>query len=447
MKKVLIILSAIFIAIQFNYAQDNLDSEKLDKYLQLLEENDKMMGAIALYKENKFVYKNFLGKASIEQNIPISEKSIFRVGSISKTFTSTMIFQLIEEGKLSLDTRLAYFYPEIKNADKITISHMLGHRSGIYSLTDDPEYNNYFTKPKSKSEIVAMIESYDPVFEPDERSAYSNSNYVLLGFIIENLTDSNYSEQLKSRITEKLNLKNTYYGNKIDLEENEVESFRYVDNSWTIAEETDMSIPHGAGAVVSTVEDLCIFISALFEEKLISASSLNEMKTIVDGYGKGIFQIPFNEKSAFGHNGGIDGFLSMLAYFPEEKTAYAFTSNGMNYNMNNIAIGVLSINFGVPFELPDLSAKSIDNKELDLARYEGNYSSSDLPLKIKIFQQDGQLYGQATGQGAFPLTPFSNTEFKFEQAGIVIKFKEVSEGSYTEFVLHQGGGKFSYTKD
>jgi D-alanyl-D-alanine carboxypeptidase len=210
-----------------------------------------------------------------------------------------------------------------------------------------------------------------------------------------------------------------------------------------------MSIPHGAGAIVSTPNDLTVFITALFANKLISEKSLNKMKEIKEGYGKGLIRFPFGKKSAYGYNGGIDGFISNLAYFPNERVALSVTANGMNYNFNDILIGVLSIYFNVPFEIPDFEAKEITIDGEELKNYEGEFSSKSLPLKITLKVKDDQLYGQATGQSEFPLTPFSKTEFRFEQAGIVIEFAKDNTGKiqYASFILNQSGGKFPYQKE
>jgi D-alanyl-D-alanine carboxypeptidase len=172
------------------------------------------------------------------------------------------------------------------------------------------------------------------------------------------------------------------------------------------------------------------------------------MKDVKEGFGKGLIRFPFGNKTAYGYNGGIDGFVSNLAYFPDEKVALSFTANGVNYNFNNILIGILSIYFNVPYEIPDLKASKIELGIEELKKYEGEFSSKLLPLKITLKVESGQLYGQATGQSPFPLTPFSKTEFRFEQAGIVIEFSmDNSEKiQYISFILKQAGGKFPFEK-
>lgn len=440
------ILAILLISTISISAQKNFFKNKMDKYLKSLEENNKAMLGLAIAKDGKIIYDNYIGFASKSDNIQNSEKTIFRIGSISKVFTSTMIFQLIEEGVLSLDTKLAEFFPDVKNSKIITISNLLNHRSGIHNFTNDPDYFNYNTEYKSKAEMLVKIAKLDSDFEPGTEASYSNSNYVLLGYIIEEITNSTYTEQLNERIISKIGLSSTNFGKKIDVKSNDAESYSFEENNWIKSSETDMSIPHGAGAVVSSPIDLCKFIYALFNGNLVSDESLSKMKEIHDNYGRGLFQYPFYDKKGFGHNGGIDGFHSHVSYFPEDNLSLSVTANGLNYNMNDILIGALSIYFNRDFEIPDFSKKPVELKTETLEKYTGKFVSEQLPLDITLMVEDGKLYGQATGQSAFLLTPYSEKEFRFSKAGIVILFEGNDKIDYNKFVFHQGRGKFNFTK-
>src|SRR5690606_31917082 len=129
-------------------------------------------------------------------------------------------------------------------------------------------------------------------FKPNEKSDYSNSNYVLLTFILEEIYNKPFSKILNEQIITPLKLKNTYYGKKIDVSENESYSYKYV-GKWKKESETDMSIPQGAGALISNPTDLNIFIEQLFLGNIVSHKSLEIMKTIKNGYGMGLFQFPY----------------------------------------------------------------------------------------------------------------------------------------------------------
>lgn len=423
------------------YSQ-SLNKPKLDSLFNLLFEKNKAMGSIALSKNGNVIYSKAIGYGLISDNekrpaLPITK---YRIGSITKMFTSTMIFQLIEEGKIKLTTTLDTYFPNIPNSDKITISNLLNHRSGLHNFTDDPAYMTYMTQPKTQAEMVEIISKYKPDFEPNQKSAYSNSNFIILGYIIEKITKEPYSNNLIKRITSKIGLVNTLVGSKTNINNDECYSYQFVGN-WKQQPETDMSIPGGAGSIVSTPSDLTKFIEALFSLKLVSQNSLNQMKTITDNYGMGMFQIPFNTKKAYGHNGGIDGFGSNLAYFPEDKLAIAYCTNGQVYPMNDVLIGVLSIYFNQPYSIPTFKTLSLKAEDLD--KYLGIYASTQLPLKITISKNGATLIAQATGQSSFPLEATEKNKFKFDQAGVIMEFNPEKN----DMTLKQGGGQFIFTKE
>ena len=438
---------ALFIC-SCSISAQSFDQAKLDTYLESLAAHDKAMFSLAVVEQGETVYQKSIGFADIESKQSANQDTQYRIGSITKVFTATMIFQLIDEGKLTLDTSLAKYYPKVKNAKKITISMLLSHRSGIHNLTNTPEYEQYMTRPKTKAEMVKIIEDLDSDFMPDSRANYSNSGYVLLGFILEDITKNSYAKQLQQRIVSPLNLNKTEYGGPIKVEKNQAKSYSHNTAGWSPAKVTDMSIPHGAGAIISTPTELAKFLSSLLTGKLISAESLAKMKELNQGFGRGLFQFPFHDKKAYGHNGGIDGFSSVAGYFAEGDVAFALTANGMNTPMNNISIGILSIYYGLTFDLPDFGQKPIELSEQELIKYEGVFSSVAMPLKITIKVNQGQLTAQATGQGALNLSAYSTTEFRFEQAGIVMIFGKKGDAvDYVTFEMQQGGRNFTFTRE
>ncbi len=423
------------------YSQ-NFDKAKMDQLFDVLAQKEKAMGSLTLSKDGNVIYSRAIGYSSITaaDKKPSTILTKYRIGSISKMFTSTMIFELVEEGKLKLATTLDVYFPKLPNANKITISNLLNHRSGIHNFTNDPAYLDYMAQPKTQDEMLAIISQNKVDFQPDEKAAYSNSNFVILGFIIEKITKQSYAANLKQRITSKIGLSNTYYGGKTNLNNNECFSYQFA-GYWKLMPETDMSIPGGAGAIVSTPTDLTKFIEALFSLKLVSQSSLNQMKTITDGIGMGIFQIPFYDQKAWGHNGGIDGFGSNLAYFPDDKLAIAYCTNGMVFPMNDVLIGILSIYYNKDYSIPSFSTVSLKAEDLD--KYVGVYSSTQIPLKITITKDNVTLIAQATGQSSFPLEATEKDKFKFDQAGVKMEF----DTAKSEMTLKQSGGVYLFTKD
>ncbi|MDO9510372.1 MAG: serine hydrolase domain-containing protein [Bacteroidales bacterium] len=448
MKKILFVVVMLLAVSIVGKAQPQLNSARLDSLFQLLANNDKAMASVCIYHDGNEVYSKSIGYSSVSDRKANSPETRFRIGSISKSFTSVMIMQLLDEGLLKLETPLSDFFPQITNSKSIQIRHLVTHSSGIGSFTDDPEYLNYLTQKKTRKELLDIITAQEEVFKPGEKVSYSNSNFVLLAFIIENLTSSTYDEQLNKRIIKSLDLSRTSGGDKINPQNNEALSYKFDGKAWILESETDMSIPVGAGSVVSTPKDLCQFMTALFDGKLVSDSSLNRMTEAKEKFGIGLMRFPFGNRKAYGHTGGIDGFSSVVSYFPAEKVTVAFTSNGLSMAMNDILIGVLSIYFNEKYDFPDYSKKAVVVDLELLKSYDGIYASAQIPLKLTMAVNDGVLMAQGTGQPAFPLTGISNTEFHFAPAGVVILFDETKPGTKCPgIVLKQGGMEFKFTRE
>ncbi len=422
------------------------DKQKLDTYIEKLVEEDKWMGSVVIDSAGTIVYSKASGFVDENREREADRNIKYRIGSVTKTFTATMILQLIEEGKLSLSTSLASYYPGLPNAKEITVEHLLRHQSGLFNFTNASDYSDWMTEERSRKQMLELFRKRDPQFEPGTQTSYSNTNYVLLGYIIEDVTRDSYGEQLKQRIAEPLQLENTYYGDEINTEENEAVSFRYSQSKWDVMPETDMSIPGGAGGIVSSTDDLLDFIRALFKGNLISQESLDQMTTINQRLGMGLMKIPFYDSYAYGHNGGIDGFQSNISYFPGEDVALAFVSNGLNYRMNDILIGVLSIYFGKEFEIPSFDEKTISLSSEQMKKYIGKYESDQLPMDIEIFVDKNTLKAQASGQSAFPLTATNKTTLRFNPAGILMEFDSLKNGKYQRFTLNQSGGTFLFNR-
>ncbi|MFI0430926.1 serine hydrolase domain-containing protein [Mariniflexile sp. HMF6888] len=407
------------ITIQIGLAQ-SIDTQKLDEYFNMLEDHDKFMGSIAILKDGNIVYKKQVGYSDINSKQKPDKNTQYRIGSISKIFTATLLFKAVEDGKIALDETIGKYFPKIENAGKITISNLLNHRSGIHSFTDDKEaFLSYHTQPKTEKEMLEIIANGGSDFKPGEQAAYSNSNYVLLSFILETLYKKPYAKILEDEITKPLNLTNTFFGSKIQIDNNECYAYRF-DKQWKKTEETDPSIDMGAGGIVSTPTDLIRFAEALFNNKILLLENVEKMQTIQDKFGMGFFKIEYYDKISYGHNGEIDGFISALRYFPNENVAFAITSNGANYSLNLIAVTIVNGLFNKHFDIPDFRVYEPKYKELN--QYLGVYSSDTFPVKLTVIKSGNQLHLQAPGDSVMNLQATAKGEFKYEPAGITIMF-------------------------
>ncbi len=439
MKKIFYTLLTLGFLCQNGLAQ-NLDKTKLDNYFEALESNNKFMGSVAVSKNGKIIYSKSVGFSDWENSLRVDENTRYRIGSISKTFTAVLVLKGVEENRIDLKQTIDKYFPTIKNAKRITIEDLLYHRSGIHNFTDDKDYLTWNTRPKTEKEMVAIIANRGSDFEPDSKSQYSNSNYVLLSYILEKSFQKPYGELLEEYIIDPIELGNTYFGGEINNSNKNCNSYRYSE-TWELVPETDVSIPMGAGGIVSTPKDLVKFSDALFSGKLLNRESLEKMKTIKENFGIGLFQIPFYNKIGYGHTGGIDGFSSVFSHFSDGEISYALTSNGTNYNNNNISISVLSAVYDKPYEIPEFTTIELSSKDLD--KYLGVYSSTQLQMKIAVTKENKTLIAQATGQSSFPLEATEKDKFKFDQAGIVMEFNPTEN----TMILKQGGGQFIYIKE
>ncbi|SHJ05305.1 serine hydrolase domain-containing protein [Aquimarina spongiae] len=409
-----------------------VNTQKLDSFLTHLSQKNKAMGSLSIHKAGNEVYARSIGYADVAEKLLANSETKYRIGSITKTFTAALIMQLIDEGKLTLDTPLSTYFPQMPNADKITIEHLLRHRSGLFNITGDKDFRQWMLRPNTRAEMLDRMVEKEIQFKPNKKAKYSNTNYLLLGYILEDIENKSYAEILKSRIVMPCDLKNTSYGGKIDVANNEANSY-VLHADWVAQPETDMSVPAAAGAIISTPKDVAIFYDRLFKGKLISDKSLDEMKRLVDRFGLGLMEFPYTDGENYGHSGGIDGFQSIAIYIPENELIITYLSNGVVLGLTDILMGVAKIYFGAPYEFPEFKPPlALKTEELD--SYLGVYKANKFPHQIKITKEDTLLIVNAKNGPTFPVESYEKDVFKSDQTGVQIEFFPEQD----KMVLHLG---------
>ena len=188
------------------------------------------------------------------------------------------------------------------------------------------------------------------------------------------------------------------------------------------------ALGYAGGAVAAPAEEVARFLRGLFAHDLLRDSTLARMTEIRDGesrMGLGIFGMPYRDQLGYGHTGGIDGFRSQAAYFPADSLAVVFLSNAVTGTTpNDVLLAVLHAYHGHEVEIPSFGAPAADLDPAYLESLAGTYAAADFPLDIVLLVEGGQLFGQATGQGPFPLTAHADSTFAFEAAGIEMAFPE-----------------------
>jgi CubicO group peptidase (beta-lactamase class C family) len=426
------------------YAQ-TLDKAKLDQFLDRLAEKNKGMGSLTIAKDGNVIYTRAIGYSQINgtEKKPLTAASRFRLGSITKMFTATMILQLVEEGKLKMTDTLDKFLPQVPNAGKITIAQLLGHRSGIPDVRRERDgQTRVNTIPMAKDEMLALIVKATPAFEPDTKQSYSNAGYYLLGLILEKITGESYTEALEEKISAKIGLKDTSLATgNIDVNKNEALTYSRIGGDWKPVTETHPTLLFSAGAIVSTPGDMAKFIHALFEGKLVSRETLDQMKTMRDGTGFGMITFKLAGKTFYGHGGAADNYGAWLAYEPEEKLAIAYTTNAKVYPVDKIVSGVVDIYYHRPFQIPALESIAVNPDVLD--RYVGVYSVPGAPAKAKVTRDGSTLFFQPPGESsAVPLEATAEDTFQIEGAAVF-----TFDAAKNQMTVKRRGGERVFTKE
>ncbi|QEH40692.1 serine hydrolase [Chitinophaga sp. XS-30] len=422
-------------------AQDP-DAAKLDELLSYLEGRNEAMGSLTISKGGNILYSRATGYRFIseKQKIPADVHTKYHIWSVTKMYTAAMILQLAEEGKLKLENTLDLFFPGVANAHTITIRDMLSHKSGIHDFTDAGEGAPATPKEQTPAEMLQLISGFKPDFEPGDKFQYSNSNYLLLGYIIERLDGVPYSTALNNRIASRTGLSDTYFGRALDTVENKSLSYQYDKDHWMEVQEGDFSglVPGGAGSIVSTPSDMTRFVHGLFTGQLISKNSLALMTGITGFYGLGIHLVPDQWSKGFGHGGGYIASHANLAYYPKDSLAIAFCTNGNSYGIDKIVNHVLQICYDTSYVLP-FKRPAITVSENILRTYTGTYETSR--FRIMIVFENGHLTAQPVDQPKSILYAETEKRFFLRDIDIAVEFIPDEAGKVGKLYIFQGERK------
>lgn len=362
-------------------AQDKV--AKIDQLLALSTKYGQFNGTALVADNGKVIYTKGFGLANMEWNIPNAPDTKFRLGSITKQFTSTLILQLIEQGKIKLDGKLIDYLPEYRNdtGAKVTIHHLLNHTSGIPSYTSLPGFFQGVSRnPFTVDEFVKKYASGDLEFEPGTKFIYNNSGYFLLGAIIEKVIGKPYEQVVKENIFDPLGMKNSGYDRWGTILNKRATGYTKTPSGYDTAPYLDMSIPYAAGSLYSTVEDLYLWDQALYGEKILPAKSKELMfKANLNNYGYGwIIRSATLGPNKLAvptvmHGGGINGFSTVLVRMPAEKRLIVLLDNAEHGPyLNQMVMNIMSVLYDQPYDLPkqsiaDLLFKTVTEKDVAAA--------------------------------------------------------------------------------
>lgn len=366
--KSLALLLLIFITANSSFAQQT--ATQIDELMKKYYDYGQFNGAILVAEKGKVVYAKGLGLANMEWSMPNQPDTKFRIGSITKQFTATLILQLVEEGKLKLDGKITDYLTDYRKdtGDRVTIHHLLNHTSGIPSYTSRPDFRTAIMRnPYKITDFVKQLTSGDLEFEPGSKFSYNNSGYVLLGAIIEKVTGKSYETVLTERILKPLGMTNSGYDSTSPLLPKRASGYEKRPSGYVNAPYLDMSLPYAAGSIYSTVEDLYKWDQALHEGKILSAESRKLMFTPgLSNYGYGIRitdeTIGKSELKTkiIGHGGGINGFNSLLTRAVDKGQTVVILDNvGQGRRHGQITTSIIGIMNGQPYDPPKQSIAEV----------------------------------------------------------------------------------------
>jgi len=414
------------------------DVPRMEEVVQYHVSNKKFMGSVLVARGEEILLNKGYGSANLEWNIPNSPATKFRLGSVTKQFTAAAILLLEERGKLKTDDPVKKFMSDAPTAwEKITIYHLLTHTSGIPNFTSFPDYQSQKPFAATPEKLAARFRDKPLDFQPGEKWSYSNSGYILLGYVLEKASGESYEEFLQENIFGPLRMKDSGYDSNSAIIMRRASGYGVGKDGPMNAEFIHMSIPFSAGALYSTTEDLLRWEQRLFGGKFLSAASLAKMTTpFKDDYACGVGVRTVNGRRVIDHGGGIEGFNTFLAYYPDDKLTVVALSNVNGGAPQQIASQLAAIARGEKVELPS-ERKEISVAPKILEQFVGTYQLAP-KVNMMITIESGQLISQVSGQGKVPLFATSETKFFPKVVDAEIEFGKDDKGVVTHLVLHQG---------
>jgi CubicO group peptidase (beta-lactamase class C family) len=407
--------------------------QALDRIVQASVDAKQFMGAVLVAKDGKIVLSKGYGSANLEWNIPDTPTTKFRLGSMTKQFTAAAILLLEERGKLKVEDPVKKYIADAPAAwDKVTIYNLLTHTSGIPSFTGFPEYHAMEATPMTPEKLVALFRDKPLEFQPGEKWNYSNSGYVLLGYLIEKISGQTYQNFVQQNFFTPLSMNDSGYDVNAAIIPRRAAGYTPSREGIHNAGYIDMTIPFSAGALYSTTEDLLKWEQGLLGGRVLQPTSLKKMTTpFKQDYGFGLFVEDVGGHKRIAHDGGIEGFNTSMAYYPDDKLTVIALSN---------------LNGKGPTELAEKLAGAVLTggvKEVTvptdvLGQYVGSYEL--VPgFRIVVSVEEGRLMAQATNQQKFEIYQKSPDRYFYKVVVAEIQFHRDAAGAVTSMSLFQNG--------
>ena len=415
------------------------DTARMNQVVQAYVAQDHFMGTALVAKGARVIFSKGYGSADLEWNVPNAPNTKFRLGSVTKQFTAASILLLEERGKLSVqDPVKKYVATAPASWDKITIFHLLTHTSGIPNFTSFPDYPRLEPFATTADEEVKRLFDKPLDFQPGESWSYSNSGFVVLTDIIEKVSGQSYATFVHDNIFAPLGMTESGYDSNSEIIPHRASGYVFENNHYANAGYINMTVPQGAGSLYSTTEDLLKWEQGLFGGKVLTPASLKKMTTpFKNNYAFGL-EVDTSGHRVIRHGGGIEGFNTIVSYYPDDQLAVIVLANVNGAAPGQIAPKLAALARGEQVTLAS-ERKAITLDARVLASYAGAYRLA--PAAVMLITLDGeQLMSKLGNQQAIPILPESRTMFFPKGVDAELEFSDLdAQGRPAVLTLHQNG--------
>ncbi|MEO6328511.1 MAG: serine hydrolase [Ginsengibacter sp.] len=443
-----ILLIIIFTTTFFTLkAQPDSLTFKLDEYLTSANKFYKFNGSALIAQHGKILLQKAYGFKDVARNILNDTNGIFQIGSVTKQFTSTVILKLQEEGKLSVNDKLSKYFPEFKDADKITLENLLTHSSGIHNYTDDidEEDSEIVCNPVDKQLVLDIMFKHDLDFKPGTKFSYDNSGYYLLGLIIEKVTGKPYEQNVRDIIFTPLQMTHSLFDFKHSADTNITTGYKKLNATEQVvasADRWDSTVSYAAGAIWSTTGDMYKWARAVVNKEIISADSWKAALTPhLEHYGYGWFIDSLHGKKYIMHSGGLPGFMAYFSYYPGEDATIILLNNEGWYDegLTEINASLSAILFNKSYELMHTHAE-ITLPDAILKKYVGEYEfDKQHHAFVTLENHSLQIAAPAGNLPKSPLFAENENNFWLKVVDARIEFIKDASRNVVQLISHFAG--------
>ncbi len=412
---------------------------RVDSLIKAYVAVNKFNGSALIMKSGTIFFEGEYGYQNVSSKQPVTKRSIFPIGSLSKSFTALVILKLAEENKLSVEDPIVRYIPGYPEGDRIRIRHLLTNSGGIYEKFRNPEFYSRLAsgRPYSQDEKMAFFRDQPLDFEPGTQFSYSNSGFDLLGIIIENVTGASYADAMYRYIFKPLKMTGSGFDFPNLQNKNKVHPYSFISPSkYTPAGPWNASLTFSSGGLYSTVGDLHKFYDGLKNDKIISKKVFRQAVTpYLGGYGYGWFIDRIGGERVIDHGGNIEGATSYFLMNPELDICIILLNNITSTSLEKIGNTMYRAIRDKPYSLPK-PKQEIQLEDSVLQKYTGVFKASE-KYQVTVSKQSGQLFIRINDGEQIPFSAEKESVFYTNDADMVLEFI-VTDNKVTQLKLIQG---------